>query len=284
MAITYSPLSFRLGAEVSEVDLSRTLDDREAKAIRQAFLDYDGLLLLRGQDITREQHIGFSRIFGALDRHDTVPLDRHPEYPELLMVANEPVIEGLNNGRYIGQKWHSDLSPSLRPALGSLLRAVTVPAVGGDTMFTNMYRAYETLSDGMKNLIADLHAVYVRERKNVSPEWEAETRRLNPPVAHPVVRIHPETGRKALYIGEGVKTLEGMTADESRPLIEFLVKHATQPQFIYRHRWRPHDVLIWDNRCTMHLALGDYDQTQRRHLERTTILGSPSGHIYEAAA
>jgi taurine dioxygenase len=131
----------------------------------------------------------------------------------------------------------------------------------------------------MKKLIAELHAVHIRGRKNVSPEWEAENRRLNPPVAQPVVRVHPETGRKALYIGEYVKSFEDMTADESGPLIEFLIRHATQPRFVYRHKWQVNDLLIWDNRCTMHLALGDYDQTRRRHMERTTVKGAPSGHI-----
>lgn len=281
MTVQLAPLSYGLGAEVLGVDLGSTLSDTVIRAIREAFLAHNGLLLFRNQKITREQHIAFSRRFGDLDPHEAVPLDRHPEYPELLMVANEPVLPGLNNGRYIGQVWHSDLAPSLRPALGSLLRAISVPDAGGDTMFTNMYSAYDTLSPGMKKLIADLHGVHVRDRKNVSAEWQAENQRRNPPVAQPVVRVHPETGRKALYIGEPVKSFEGMTPDESKPLIDYLIRHATRPQFGYRHRWKANDVLMWDNRCTMHLALGDYDQSQRRHLERTTIVGQPSGHVCE---
>lgn len=277
MTITFSPLSYRLGAQVHGVDLAN-VSDQDFAAIKQAFFDYAGLLLFRDQNITREQHVAFSRRFGPLDTHDAVPLDRHPEIPELLMVVNEPVINGLTNGRSIGQQWHSDLAPSLRPAMGSLLRAVAVPSSGGDTMFTNMYAAYDELSEGMKRLVAELHGIHLRGRKNVSAEWEANNRKLNPPVAQPLVRVHPETGRKALYIGEPVTTLESMTEEESKPLIDVLIKIATRPQLGYRHRWKANDILMWDNRCTMHLALGDYDPTQRRHMERTTIAGEPSGH------
>jgi taurine dioxygenase len=198
------------------------------------------------------------------------------------MVTNDAKPDGSpSNSRYTGQMWHSDMSFTLAPALGSLLRAVAIPPVGGDTLFTNMYLAYETLSEGMKRVIADLHGIHHSERKNsgLSTQWEAENRRLNPPVAQPVVRVHPETGRKALYIGEKVKCFEGMTPEESRPIIDFLLRHATRPQFVHRHQWQPDDLLVWDNRCTMHLALGDYDPRHRRHLERTTVLGTASGHV-----
>jgi len=286
MDIKTSPLSFGLGLKVTGVDLSDKLTDEDITAIHRIFLESNGLVLFSNQILTREQHIALSRRFGELDTHDAVPLDRHPEYPELLMVSNaaRSADGGVGNGRSIGQVWHSDLAPSLRPALGSLLRAVDVPPVGGDTMFANMYAAYDELSNGMQMMIADLHGVHHRERKNVSAEWLAENRRLNPPVAQPVVRVHPETGRKALYIGEAVKSFEGFTEEESRPLIDFLVRHATQPRFVYRHRWQQNDLLMWDNRCTMHLALGDYDMTHRRHMERTTIVGTPSGHVCEALA
>lgn len=110
-----------------------------------------------------------------------------------------------------------------------------------------------------------------------------EQKRINPPIAQPVVRIHPETGRKALYLGEKVKRFDGMTEEESRPLIDFLNRHATRPEFLYRHQWRAGDILAWDNRCTMHQALGDFDETQRRHMERTTVLGTPSGYVAENA-
>ncbi|NUZ06910.1 TauD/TfdA dioxygenase family protein [Piscinibacter koreensis] len=281
MGVEIRPLSYAMGAEVRGLDLTRPVGDEDWAVVHQAFLDR-GLLLVRGQRITREQHIAFSRRFGELDRHDNLPKDRDPRHPELLMVTNDAQADGSpSNSRYTGQLWHSDMSFTLRPALGSLLRAVDVPMVGGDTMFANMVLAYDALSSGMKKLIADLHGIHHSERKNsnLSAEWEAENRRLNPPIAQPIVRVHPETGRKALYIGEKVKCFEGMTPEESQPLIDVLIRHATRPQFAYRHVWQPNDLLIWDNRSTMHLALGDYDPALRRHLERTTVLGTPSGHV-----
>lgn len=279
MALSFAPLSYLLGIEVGGVDLSQPLPDEDFAAIRQAFLAHGGLLLLRGQQISREQHIAFSRRFGELDRHDAVPLDRDPEHPELLLVDNRPRDGGAAYGKMIGQEWHSDLAPSLQPAGVSLLRAIRVPAAGGDTMFANMGAAFEALSPAMQTLLRSLHAVYIRKRKGVTEEWERENRRRNPPVCQPLVRVHPDTGREALYIGEGVPAFEGMTPAESRPLIDFLVRHATQPRFTYRHRWRAGDLLIWDNRSTMHLALGDYDPAEIRQLERTTVKGQPSGHL-----
>lgn len=280
MAIELGPLSYALGAEVRGADLAKPLGAHDWRAVHGAFLEH-GVLLFRGQRITREQHIAFSRRFGELDRHESLPMDRDPEHPELLRVTNDPQPDGKpSNSRYTGQMWHSDLSFTLAPALGSLLRAVEVPPVGGDTMFANMVLAYETLSDAMKRMIEPLHGIHHAERKNagLSAEWEAKNRGLNRPVAQPLVRVHPETGRKALYIGEKVKCLEGLTPEESRPIIEFLVRHATRPQHVYRHVWQPGDLLAWDNRSTMHLALGDYDPKLRRHLERTTVIGTPSGH------
>ncbi|MGH8618998.1 MAG: TauD/TfdA dioxygenase family protein [Burkholderiales bacterium] len=283
MALQLRPLSYALGAEVLGVDTAKPMSEGEFGAIYRAFLD-NGILLLRNQKITREQHIEFSRRFGELDKHDALPSDRHPDHPELLMVTNAPKADGKpGDGKYTGHLWHSDMSFTLIPSLGSLLRAIELPPVGGDTLFANMYKAYDALSDGMKTLIADLHGIHAGKRKivDLTPERAAEAERLNPPVAQPVVRVHPETGRKALYIGEKVKCFAGMTEEESRPLIEYLVRHATKPQFVYRHQWQPDDIVIWDNRCTMHQALGDYDDQYLRHLERTTVLGTPSGTIVQ---
>jgi len=281
MTIELRPLSYSLGAEVRGLDLANPCSDADWRSVHSAFLEH-GVLLFRGQKITREQHIAFSRRFGELDGHASLPLDRDGTHPELLMVTNDARQDGSpSNSRYTGQMWHSDMSFTLAPALGSLLRAVAVPPVGGDTLFANMTLAYATLSQRMKAIVDDLHGIHLAERKNagLSAQWEAENRRLNPPVAQPVVRVHPETGWKALYIGDKVKCFEGMTPEESRPLIDFLLRHATRPQFVYRHQWQADDLLLWDNRCTAHLALGDYDPRQRRHLERTTVLGAASGHV-----
>jgi len=280
MPLTVRPLSHALGAEIADVDLAQPLSNAEFDQIHRTFLE-KGILLFRDQEITREQHIAFSRRFGELDTHESLPRDRHPDYPELLLVTNIPKENGKpSDSKYTGQQWHSDLSFTPVPSLGSLLRGITIPPVGGDTMFTNMYRAYDALSDGMKKMIADLHGIHTGSRKivDLSSDRATEQKKLNPPIAQPVVRVHPETGRKALYIGEKVSAFVGMTEEESRPLIDYLVKHATRPQFVYRHQWRQNDIVLWDNRCTMHIALGDYEDEEIRHLERTTVKGTPSGY------
>ena len=288
MALKLRPLSYSLGAEVCDIDVSRNMAEEEFGEIYRAFLDH-GILLFRNQRITREQHIDFSRRFGELDKHDALPRDRHPQYPELLMVTNEPKPDGSpSDSKYTGRQWHSDMSFTLVPSLGSLLRCVNAPPVGGDTLFANMYMAYDALSDGMKKLLEGLHGIHLSGTRKIANDNTGVTRaveqkRLNPPVAQPVLRVHPETGRKALYIGEKVGRFDNMTAEESRPLIDYLCRHATRPEFVYRHNWRENDIVVWDNRCTMHCALGDFDETKLRHLERTTVLGTPSGYVANAA-
>ena len=284
MTLKLIKLSYALGAEVCDIDVSRPLSEGRFGEVYRAFLDH-GILLFRNQDVTREQHIEFSRRFGELDRHESLPRDRHPGYPELLMVTNEPKTDGSpSDTKYTGRQWHSDMSFTTAPSLGSLLKSYAVPEVGGDTLFANMYLAYDALSDGMKKLIAGLHGIHMSGTRKLANDdtgvaRAAEQKRLNPPVAQPVVRVHPETGRKALYIGEKVKRFDGLTEEESRPLIDYLVQHATRPEFVYRHQWKKNDILAWDNRCVMHQALGDFDEKQLRHLERTTVLGTPSGYV-----
>jgi taurine dioxygenase len=284
MALKLRKLSYPLGVEICDIDVAKDISERSFGEIYRAFLD-NGILLFRNQDITREQHIEFSRRFGELDRHESLPRDRHPQHPELLMVTNEPKPDGSpSDTKYTGRQWHSDMSFTTEPSLGSLLKSYAVPEVGGDTLFANMVMAYDALSDGMKKLIANLHGIHLSGTRklandNSGIERMQEQKKLNPPVAQPVVRVHPETGRKALYIGEKVKRFDGMTDEESRPLIDYLVRHATKPEFVYRHQWRKNDIVVWDNRCTMHQALGDFDETQLRHMERTTVLGTPSGYV-----
>jgi taurine dioxygenase len=284
MTLKLRKLSYALGAEVCDVDVGKPMSEQAFGEIYRAFLDH-GILLFRGQDVTREQHIEFSRRFGELDRHDSLPRDRRKDHPELLMVTNEPKPDGSpSDTKYTGRQWHSDMSFTTVPSMGSLLRSYAVPEVGGDTLFANMYMAYDALSDGMKKLIANLHGIHLSGTRKLANdgsgvERQEEQKRINPPVAQPVVRVHPETGRKALYIGEKVKRFDGMTEAESRPLIAWLVAHATKPEFVYRHQWRRNDIVAWDNRCTMHQALSDFDETQLRHMERTTVLGTPSGYV-----
>ena len=284
MALKLRKLSYALGAEVCGVDVARAMSESTFGEIYHAFLQ-NGILLFRDQDITREQHIEFSRRFGELDRHEALPRDRLPAFPELLMVTNEPKPDGSpSDTKYTGRQWHSDMSFTTVPSLGSMLKSYAVPEVGGDTLFASMYAAYDALSDGMKKLIAGLHGIHLSGTRKLANDNSGvvraeEQKRINPPVAQPVVRVHPESGRKALYIGEKVKRFDGLTEEESRPLIDYLVRHATRPEFVYRHQWRKNDIVVWDNRCTMHQALGDFDETQLRHMERTTVPGTPSGYV-----
>jgi taurine dioxygenase len=200
MTIRLRRLAYPLGAEVCNIDVSAPLSESDFGQIYQAFLDHC-ILLFRGQDITREQHIEFSRRFGELDRHDAFPSDRHPQHPELMVVTNDPAPDGTPSvSRYTGRRWHTDLSQTLAPSLGSLLRCWRMPEVGGDTLFANMYLAYEALSPGMKELLEDLHAVhYAGSRKLENTAADAahaeEQRRISPPVAHPVVRVQPAARR-----------------------------------------------------------------------------------------
>jgi taurine dioxygenase len=169
-----------------------------------------------------------------------------------------------------------------KPSLGSLLLCHEMPEIGGDTMWANMVQAYDTLSEVMKGFLSGLKAVHdyshaydtyfahLKERPPLTPEQRTKT----PPVEHPMVRTHPVTGRKALYVNPGFTTgIAGMPREESQPILDFLFRHATRPEFIYRHKWRVHDMIFWDNRCTMHYALSDYDFSVRRHMHRTTVAG-----------
>lgn len=285
MTIQIRRLSHALGAELIGVDLREPLSDTTFKNINEIFLEH-GIILFRGQVITRDQHIAFSRYFGELDNNDAQPRDRDPEHHEIALVTNKPKPNGKpSDSRYTGRVWHSDRSYTTVPAAASLLRGLEIPDVGGETMFTNMYMAYNTLSETMKKVISDLYGVHGganRKIDDLTPERAAEMQRLNPFVAQPLVRVHPETGRKALYVGDKVKKIVGMTEEESEPILKYLCRHATRYEFLYRHQWRQNDLLVWDNRCTMHIALGDFDETQRRHMERTTVMGTSSGYVWEA--
>lgn len=280
MNISIRRLSAACGAEVAGIDFRRSLEDTAVAEIQRALGEF-GVLLFRDCDITAAQHIAFSRQFGPLEAH-VIGDFALPGHPEVFVVSN--VLEGdkPKGAVYAGQYWHSDLSYMKKPSLGSLLLCREMPEVGGDTMFASMYAAYETLSEPLRNFIGGMRAVHdyshayetyfarLKERPPLTPEQKAKT----PPVEHPMVRTHPVTGRKALYVNPGFTTgIAGMPEEESRPILEFLFRHATRPEFIYRHKWRVRDLIFWDNRCTMHYALADYDFSVRRHMHRTTIGG-----------
>jgi len=285
MALHIRPLAFALGAEVTGVDISKPIAADIFSEIYAGFLKYSALLF-RSAPVTREQHIAFSRYFGEVDNNNRSPRIRHPEYHEIQLITNK-IKTTTNPYAYAGQVWHSDQSYSTVPAKATVLHARQVPDIGGDTMLANMYLAYETLSEPMRKIVEGLHAVHFGGKArldNSTPERAAETARLNPPTAHPLVRVHPETGRKSLFVGGKVKQIVGMNPDESAMLLQFLCNHAARTQFTYRHQWRKDDVLVWDNRCTNHIALGDYDRSQQREIDRTTIVGQPEGYAYTGPA
>jgi taurine dioxygenase len=281
MNIKLRKLSYPLGAEVTGVDITQPLSDAAYKEVRQAILDHY-VLLFRGQVLTQEQFIAFSKRFGDLEMDQGT---LHPKYPEISCLINKPRTDGSPpDAHYAGSDWHSDGSFKISPTGIAILRSLEVPEVGGDTQFANMYLAYDTLSDGMKKLIAPLEGVHIQEEKlldHSSPERLEASRRAKT-IAHPLVRVHPETGRKSLYVGDKIMLFVGMSAEESRPIIDFLCNHARRPQFIYRHQWQKHDVVMWDNRCLNHCALGNYDRrNQPRHMEKTALKGNPNGYQYD---
>ncbi|MCH7550956.1 MAG: TauD/TfdA family dioxygenase [Proteobacteria bacterium] len=284
MAMTVNPLSPVLGAEVTGLDLSRPLGENLLGEVRQSWLEAGGLLVIPGQRLTTAQHIEFSSRFGPLfgapgetALQETVSRYLHPDHPEIYRVSNQ-VEDGEPRGRAkAGNYWHSDVSFKERPAAASILRAIEVPAAGGDTLFANMTAAYEALSDAMKEMLAPLSAVHdfaqTAATQFAKPIVVEDDLKGANRAVHPVVRTHPETGRKGLYVNPGMTVrLEGFEADESQALLGFLFGHATQHQFIYRHRWRQGDVVIWDNRSLMHCAVCDYGD-QPRYMERTTGIG-----------
>lgn len=283
-------LSHALGAEILDVDLSAPLDDATVAAIRQVWIDHL-VVLFRGQDkLTPEQHVAFSRRLGDLDPNEASPSYRLKNHPEVLEITNRPDPEGRPSpSRDVGRRWHSDLDFTLRPTTGSLLWCGQVPEVGGDTMFANMYLAWEALSPGLQRTLEGMHAVYdvlagVRPQDQRDPKLLAELREGGKlPVAQPVVRVHPESGRKALFVSERAVRFEHWTEEESRSLLQYLCNHATQPERVLRQQWSPGDLLMWDNRCTLHQALGDYDRRQIRYMRRTALLGQPSGHVVHGA-
>ncbi len=275
-AIEVSPLTGALGAEVAGVDLSRTIPNQVLSEVHQAYLDHL-VLCFRDQTLTPAQQVGVARLFGKPAIYPFLQgLEDVPEVVELVKTeADEQNFGGV---------WHSDTTYKEQPDLGTVLYAREVPEAGGDTLFANMYLAYEALSDGMKALLDGLVAVNssekfysggrARQMQNLSGmkgNYLEESTALE--ARHPVVRTHPETGRKGLFVNVAhTVRFEDMTAEESAPLIAFLCEHAVRPEFICRLRWRPGTLAIWDNRCTQHFAVNDYPG-KRRRMHRVTIEG-----------
>ena len=278
-------LSNAFGIEIMDVDLRQRLDDATIASIRALWVEH-GIVLLRNQDVSAQQLIDYSRRFGELDLHETVKPLRHKEIPELAVLSTIPVDGKPSPTEMVGRHWHSDLSYTTRPPMGSIFHAQILPDIGGDTLFTSTAAAYDGLSDGMKKMIEPLWAIHdymqVESMKRRDPAIVAELRKNNPPVAQPLVRTHEETGRKTLYVGDQLtRCIVGMTERESAPLLKFLAEHAADPLYTFRQKWQKNDIIMWDNRSTMHLALADFPKGSHRYCVRTTVLGTPSGYLYQ---
>jgi taurine dioxygenase len=270
-SLTVEPLTPAIGAEISGVDLARPLAFDTILAIRAALLDWK-VLFFHDQDITTDQHLVFARNFGDLEVHPFAP--HKPGYPEVLAITHDRDSRGREN------TWHSDVTWRVKPSLGSVLRAVEVPPLGGDTLFADMTAAYEGLSDAVKAKIEGRVALHdfghfrVAMRRQGKSEEEIEAfNQAYPKVEHPVVRTHPETGAKALYVNAAfTQAIVGMDKAESDALLKHLYSRAAIPEYQCRFRWRAGSIAFWDNRSTQHYAASDYWPAVRR-MERVTIVG-----------
>jgi taurine dioxygenase len=274
-------LAGALGADLAGLDLAQPLDDATCESIKQLWGKHL-VLRFRGQQLTPEQLIAFSRNFGELERHDNYVADlRHEDLPELLRVK----ATNVKGERIVfGQQWHSDLSYTTRPSLGSCLYSLRTPSSGGDTLFASMIAAYDTLSPAMQRFVDPLHSVHdiTHGRIYQGRSWEqyAESGKRNPPVIQPMVRVHPPSGRKALFVSEWMsRRVVELAPDEGRALLGFLAEHCARPEFAFRQSWLPGDVLMWDNRATIHMALADYAPGEPRELLRTSLVGEALGEL-----
>jgi len=263
--ITVSPLTPAIGAEIGNVDLGQ-VTDQEITDIRAALLKHK-VVFFREQTLSQGQHIGLARGFGELEIHPATPSSQ--SNPEVLHIAHGPESKGQENF------WHSDVTWREKPSLGSILKAVEVPEVGGDTLFANMVLAYERLPENMKEAITGRVAIHdiarvFAKRLNKSAE---ELRERYPPVEHPIVRTHPETGESVLYVNTAFTShIKDMDRDESAQLLRTLYLTAANPEIQCRFRWEKGALAFWDNRASQHFASSDYFP-QVRKMERVTIAG-----------
>lgn len=282
MSLSFKPLAAGIGVEVSGVDIRNPLDADTAAKIKRAWAE-NCVILFRDVRMDHRQHVEFSRNFGPLDNHDLIARLRDPVHHEIL-----PVTAQEEGGRtlIVGRQWHTDMSCTVTPPAGSLLRCEVIPPIGGNTMFSNMYLAYESLSEPMRKFLDGLEGIHdLRVAKHNRGQDPATILARTPPIAHPMVRVHPLTGRKALFVNEMTSAgIVGMKYEESQPILKYLFEHSVQPEFTYRHAWSVGDLVGWDNRCAMHLALADYDYSVPRLLYRTTMLGEPIGRILPVEA
>lgn len=277
MALKTTPLTPTFGIEIHDLDLCQPQADAVIAELKAA-LNKHSVIVMRDQRLEPARHVELSREFGTLMVH-VLKQFLTTEYPEIYVLSNV-----AENGKPIGNhkegwNWHSDLSYVEEPSMGSLLHAIEVPPEGADTLFASMHSAFDALPPATQQRIKSLSAIHsyagyyakaFADREPLSAEQCART----PDVTHPLVRAHPETGRPSLYVGQDiVKEIVGLPPEESRQLLNELNHHAIQDAFVYRHRWQANDLVIWDNRCTMHCATPYDDERYHRVMHRTTVKG-----------
>lgn len=274
-SIIVNPIATAIGAEIDGVDLGADLSDEVVSAIRQALLDH-GVIFFRDQHLDVAQHKRLARRFGEIFIHPNFNTGDHD--PEVVTIVRKP-----GDTHIVGEEWHTDTTMMAEPPMGALLYAFEVPPYGGDTMFASQILAYERLSDGMKALITNLRC-YHTDRKVAGPNSPVARAKRSTTVrlddgwretrsVHPVVRTHPETGRKCLFVNHSYSSgFEGMTEEESKPLLDWLMDWGHRPEFTCRFRWRPGSLAFWDNRCVKHLALHDVHD-HNRIMRRIQIAG-----------
>ena len=272
--ILINPTSGSMGVEIHNVDLSKELSDSLFSEIRETFIAH-GLIFFRDQELTPDDHLRFAKRWGEINiNRFFVKVEGYDQIAEVRKDADQKI--------NIGGAWHTDHSYDQVPAMGSILLAKETPKIGGDTLFANMYRAYETLSDGMKKTLESMKACHSSRHVFGAHTGysEASNQRIgNPELAtqdaiHPVIITHPESKRKALYVNpEFTVNFEGWTMEESKPLLDYLTEHTTQQENTTRFQWEPGSIAFWDNRCTWHFALNDYPG-ETRLMHRITVEGS----------
>ena len=270
------PLSELMAAEVVGLDLSQPLDEATRNAVYDAFVTYQ-VLVFRDQHLTKAQQVAFTEQFGMLEGH-TLSNQGVDAFPMVHVVSNLNE-EGKPSGVLGSMEWHTDKSFRSAPSMATILHAVTLPPTGGDTCFADMYSAYESLTEAEQAELDGQRVVHSWEfsRANLGRTMSEAEKRDAPTTGHPLVRMHPDTGRKCLFMGIHASYLEGQPIEVGRARIEELEAHATQARFVYRHQWRPGDVLMWDNRCLLHRADANFDAARYpRVLHRTCLRGTPT--------
>ena len=269
-SLNIKPFAPNLGAVITNIDLSNDINDAELKGIRDAFHKFQVLFFQNQSEISPENHIKLGRCFGDLHIHPAAPkMKNYPQIFEINTDKNSKIANGAED-------FHSDVSCDIEPPLGTMLQLHILPECGGDTMFANMYMAYEALSNPMQKFLSDLKASHESEhfyRGRYKTESNAESKTEYPSAIHPVIRTHPETGKKAIFVNKFFTTrIVGLEPQESKFILDFLFSHIEKTEFQIRYRWNKNDMAFWDNRCTIHKALWDYFPNERKG-RRVTIKG-----------